>query len=198
MFKKNKGLLKILLLLPLSLFLSSCDLSEYFNISDSVADKIFPNVWDFLVQFIAFIIMIILIFIFAYKPIKKYIEKRQELMDKEVKDTFKNKKESEENLLNSKKEVALAHQKASKIIEDSIKEANEEKDKILVSANLEATKKIEEANVQIERNQKEAEKELKNEISDVAIKMSSKILEREVNDSDNKKIIDDFVKNSSK
>lgn len=198
MFKKKKGLLKILLLLPLSLFLSSCDLSEYFNISDSVADKIFPNVWDFLVQFIAFIIMIILIFIFAYKPIKKYIEKRQELMDKEVKDTFKNKKESEENLLNSKKEVALAHQKASKIIEDSIKEANEEKDKILVSANLEATKKIEEANVQIERNQKEAEKELKNEISDVAIKMSSKILEREVNDSDNKKIIDDFVKNSSK
>lgn len=198
MFKKNKGLLKILLLLPSSLFLNSCDLSEYFNISDSVADKIFPNVWDFLVQFIAFIIMIILIFIFAYKPIKKYIEKRQELMDKEVKDTFKNKKESEENLLNSKKEVALAHQKASKIIEDSIKEANEEKDKILVSANLEATKKIEEANVQIERNQKEAEKELKNEISDVAIKMSSKILEREVNDSDNKKIIDDFVKNSSK
>lgn len=198
MFKKNKGLLKILLLLPSSLFLSSCDLSEYFNISDSVADKIFPNVWDFLVQFIAFIIMIILIFIFAYKPIKKYIEKRQELMDKEVKDTFKNKKESEENLLNSKKEVALAHQKASKIIEDSIKEANEEKDKILVSANLEATKKIEEANVQIERNQKAAEKELKNEISDVAIKMSSKILEREVNDSDNKKIIDDFVKNSSK
>lgn len=198
MFKKNKGLLKILLLLPSSLFLSSCDLSEYFNISESVADKIFPNVWDFLVQFIAFIIMIILIFIFAYKPIKKYIEKRQELMDKEVKDTFKNKKESEENLLNSKKEVALAHQKASKIIEDSIKEANEEKDKILVSANLEATKKIEEANVQIERNQKEAEKELKNEISDVAIKMSSKILEREVNDSDNKKIIDDFVKNSSK
>ena len=198
MFKKNKGLLKILLLLPSSLFLSSCDLSEYFNISDSVADKIFPNVWDFLVQFIAFIIMIILIFIFAYKPIKKYIEKRQELMDKEVKDTFKNKKESEENLLNSKKEVVLAHQKASKIIEDSIKEANEEKDKILVSANLEATKKIEEANVQIERIQKEAEKELKNEISDVAIKMSSKILEREVNDSDNKKIIDDFVKNSSK
>lgn len=198
MFKKNKGLLKILLLLPSSLFLSSCDLSEYFNISDSVADKIFPNVWDFLVQFIAFIIMIILIFIFAYKPIKKYIEKRQELMDKEVKDTFKNKKESEENLLNSKKEVALAHQKASKIIEDSIKEANEEKDKILVSANLEATKKIEEANVQIERNQKAAEKDLKNEISDVAIKMSSKILEREVNDSDNKKIIDDFVKNSSK
>lgn len=192
--KTNKSKSKLILFLfPFSLVLSSCNISDYLNIKDSISNNIFPNLWDFLVQFLAFVIMSIIVVCFAYKPVKKFIETREELLNKEKSETFKNKKESEEILASSKKEIVLTHEKANKIIEEAKKEGENEKALILESASKEANKKIEEANEIIKAQKEKAKEEIKNEVSDVAISLSSKILEREVSDSDNKKLIDDFI-----
>ena len=161
--------------------------------SEDIASKIFPNVWDFLVQFLAFVVMVILITVFAYKPIKKYIQKRKELLENEVKEAKKQNEEAKKNLLSSQKEIAETHEKASKIIESAIKEGNERKEEIINEASKQAETKIREADEIIEKNKEDARKDIKNELSNVAIDLSTKILEREINDDDNKKLIDDFV-----
>ncbi len=191
--KTFKKLTKIFPLFLILLSVTSCNINDYLNIGDDIASKIFPNVWDFLVQFLAFVIMVILITIFAYKPIKKYIKKRQDLLDEEVNETKKRNEEAKTNLLISQKEIALTHEKASKIIENATKEGNERKEEIILRANKEAENKIKEADEIIKKNKIEAKNELKNELSDIALDLSSKILEREVNENDNKKLIDDFV-----
>ncbi len=191
--KKFKKITKIIPLFLILLSVSSCNINDYLNIGDDIASKIFPNVWDFLVQFLAFVIMVILITIFAYKPIKKYIKKRQDLLDEEVNETKKKTEEAKANLLISQKEIALTHEKASKIIENATKEGNERREEIILKANQEAENKIKEADEIIKKNKIEAKNEIKNELSDIALDLSSKILEREVNQTDNKKLIDDFV-----
>ena len=191
--KTFKKITKIFPLFLILLSVTSCNINDYLNIGDDIASKIFPNVWDFLVQFLAFVIMVILITIFAYKPIKKYIKKRQDLLDEEVNETKKRNEEAKTNLLISQKEIALTHEKASKIIENATKEGNERKEEIILKANKEAENKIKEADEIIKKNKTEAKNELKIELSGIALDLSSKILEREVNENDNKKLIDDFV-----
>ena len=192
MLKKKKILKLSLLILPLS-FLTSCDINDFLHLIEDMADKIFPNIWDFLVQFIAFIIMIALVTIFAYKPIKKYLNKRKELLAKEVEEAKKNNEEAKANLMSSSKEIALAHQKAQEILKRANEEALSEKEKILHQANEEAKMQIIKANIEIENNKTKAEDELKKELGSVAIDLSKKVLEREVNEEDNAKIIDDFI-----
>lgn len=193
MFKKLFNKLKILGIVPILLVLTSCDINDYLNLDEEIASKIFPNVWDFLVQFLAFIIMVILITIFAYKPIKRYVKKRQELLDKERDDTLKNKKESEETLLEAKETVRKSKEKATLIVEESKKTALEIKEKTLSDTKLEVEKMKLDATNDIEKQKEEALKEVKKETGELAILVSSKILEREVKEEDNKKIIDDFI-----
>ena len=51
---------------------------------------------------------------------------------------------------------------------------------------------------EISLEKEKAMKELKDQIVDVAFEASSKILEREVNSLDNKKIVDNFVEDLNK
>ncbi len=195
--KKNK-IAKTLILLFSLFSLTSCNVNDFLNLKEEISQKLFPNVWAFLVQFIAFIIMCIIIIVFAYKPIKAYINKRKELLNNEVKEAELNKTESEKLILDAQKEVANSRKKANEIIELAKKDAEIKKEEILESANEEAKNKIEEANAIIEKDKLEAEKEIKNNIAGVALDLSSKILEREVSSSDNEKIINDFINSLDK
>ncbi len=190
--KKNKIAKTFILLFSLC-SLTSCDVQDFLNLKEEISQKLFPNVWAFLVQFIAFIIMCIIIIIFAYKPVKAYIEKRKELLENEVKETETNKDKAKLLKLEAQKEIAISHKKANEIIERAQKEAEEKREEIITSADIEAQNKIKEANIIIEKDKLNAKKEIKNDLASVAIDLSSKILGREVSSSDNEKIINDFI-----
>lgn len=191
---KKKNILKISLIsLPLLSLLTSCNIEDFLSIGEEIPEKIFPNVWAFLVQFIAFIIMIILIIVFGYKPIKAFIKKRQEMLDNEVKETLKKNEEASQNLADSKKEIVELKAKASNIIDNAINEGNEKKDEIIKKANEEADEIIKDAHLSIELDKEKASKEIKDELGDVALSLSSEILKREVKKEDNDRLIDDFI-----
>ena len=94
--------------------------------------------------------------------------------------------------------LANAKAEATKIINDATKEATIAKDKILSDANDERRQLKEKTMNEISLEKEKAMKELKDQIVDVAFEASSKILEREVNNLDNKKIVDNFVEDLNK
>lgn len=192
--KKNiNKYLKFSIIFSFSLLLTSCNVSDFLNLKDEISQKLFPNVWAFLVQFLAFIIMCLIVFFFAYKPVKNYVQKRKDLLNNERNESLKNIEDSKVLKLESQKEIANSHKKASEIIESAKKEAEIRKEEIVESGEKIANSKITEANLEIERNKVEARKDIKKEIANAAIELSSKILEREITYEDNKKIIDEFI-----
>ena len=52
---------------------------------------------------------------------------------------------------------------------------------------------VEKANLETEREMKKAKVQLQNEISDMAMLMAEKIVEREINKDDHEKLIKDFI-----
>ena len=192
MFKRKKSLL-LLTFLGL-FFVTSCDISEFGeDITDSVIESLIPNFWAFLVQFLALLVLILLVFVFAYKPLKKFMDKRADFIYNEVNEAKENNVQSQKNLEESIKEIANSKKQGSLIIDEAKKDALIEKDKIIEDANKEALRIKKNTEEEIKEAKEKAKKEIHDEIINVALDASSHILDREINEDDDKKIIDNFI-----
>lgn len=193
---KKKGKIKYLLtIFPALFLLTSCSTDELGNsLSDSIEAKLIPNIWAFLVQLLAFIVLIIVVTKFAYKPVRKYLDKRSQILNDERKEAEELKQKAKENFYESEKKLAEVRDNASKIIDEAREKGKSEREIILKEANLEAQKVKANAYKTIEEEKSKAQKEIKEDIVDAAFSMTSKLLEREVNTKDNEKLVDDFVK----
>lgn len=191
----KKGNIKLtFLFLICSILLTSCNTENLGNdISNTISENLIPNLYSTLAQIAATIILFVCIIFLGYKPAKKFLSKRKELLDKEVDETKKNAAEAKMKNLEADKNIAKSKNKAKEIVNQAKIDANIQKEEILQSANEEASKRLKDTESIISKQKAEAYKEIKDVVVDVAFDATKKILEREVNKDDNQKIIDDFV-----
>ena len=78
------------------------DLAEEIS---SIGEKLIPNWFAFLVQLISLVLLLVIIFIFAYKPVKKLLNARAEYIEKEVKDAEEDKRIARENAVKSEQMI---------------------------------------------------------------------------------------------
>lgn len=192
----KKKVLKLSSLLMLSLFLCGC--SDVPLDSNQFLDRISFNLWDFLAVFAAFIILIVIAFFFGYKPVKAYIKKRKDYIEGNIK-TAEDRELKSRNIINEANEKAKEKQKEALLIVEKAKEdANKQKEQIINEAKDEAQNQIKNAQNQIAREIEASKDDIHKQIVDVALNASTKILEREVNEKDNERLIDSFVNDLKK
>ena len=177
----------------LPFFLASCG-EEHMGDITSVTEKLTDfNVWDFLITFLAFVVLLIIVFFFGYKPVKEVIQKRKEYVNSNIKEAEDRELKSRGLVDEAKETLEKSKKTALEIVESSKETALKEKEKILLSAKEEAKREIDKAHEDIKR-EIEAEKDnMHKEIVDVALKASEELLQRELNTKDNKRLLDDFV-----
>lgn len=191
----KKGNIKLtFLFLICSILLTSCNTENLGNdISNTISENLIPNLYSTLAQIAATIILFVCIIFLGYKPAKKFLSKRKELLDKEVDETKKNAAEAKMKNLEADKNIVESKNKAKEIVKQAKIDANIQKEEILQSANEEASKRLKDTESIISKQKAEAYKEIKDVVVDVAFDATKKILEREVSEKDNQKIIDEFV-----
>ena len=118
--KKRRGL-KLLLLLSSLTLLTGCDnLGE--EIGNTIKENLFTNIYATLAQIVATVVLLVLIIVFAYKPARKFLDKRRELLDKEVTETKKKNEEADENISKAKvKHKKLLNKQKMMQIEEKMK-----------------------------------------------------------------------------
>ena len=79
------------------------------------------------------------------------------------------------------------------MIESAKVSALNEKDKIIDDAKNEASLIKEKAKTDIEYERKTMKEQLNNDVVDIALLAASKVVEREVNEKDNQRIIESFI-----
>lgn len=162
---------------------------------DDIISKMFPeNIWVFVAQFLAFVVMIVLVTVFAYKPIKKALNKRKEYVNQNLKDAEKAKLEAADLKIEANKNVALSKKEANKILQN----VNIEADKLKLlkeeELNKEFLQKREEFNKELQIEKQKMIEDQKAEVISLAFEVSNKILEKNIDKKDNEKLIDEFVK----
>jgi len=166
------------------------------NAQEAVVDvgsKLIPSWLSFVVQVVAFAIMLIIVFIFAYKPVKKLLKKRSDYVEENIRQAEKDKADAKINLQQSNEMILASKKKANEIIEEANAQAMKNSQAIIDDTNKEVAKMKKNAEIDIENSKKEAKEEIQKEMIDVAIMASSEILKREVKSDDNERLAKDFI-----
>ena len=190
-----------LFFLPLiALGLTSCDteaISKELN-AETFMNKLIPNWPSFVAQLGALIVLIIVFFVFAYKPVKKILKKRQDHIEENIKEAELSKAKWQENELKSKETVLASQRTAADIVAEAKADALKEKDAILEQTQIEVNKMKLDAKNDIARMEQEAQEQIKKEIVNVALDASSELLGREVSSKDNARLLEEFVEDIKK
>ena len=149
--------------------------------------------WTFIIQIINLFIQVFLIKKFLFKPINDILEKRRNLADKEIKEAREAKTEADSLKEQYESSLTNAHAEAAQIVSDAQKEAQSKADTLVKDAQEEAAGIKARAAADIEQEKKKAINEAKDEISSRAMDIAGKVVEKEINEADHKKLIEDFI-----
>ena len=189
--KKNKTFVLVSLTM-FSLFLSGC--SDLPIDKESFLSRISFNLWDFVITFAAFVVLVLIAFFFGYKPVKKFIQKRKDYINGNIKEAEKREEESRNLVSEANENISKSKKEAMEIVSKAREDALKQKETILLSAKKEAQEEKVKAREEIEQEIKANQDDIHHEIVNVAMDASSKILGREVNKEDNKRLVNDFIK----
>lgn len=146
--------------------------------------------WTFVNLIVFFLILKKILF----RPVMGMIEKREQMINGQIQDAEQT--NTQAGLLKEKYEGELknANQEAAQIVKTAKERGKEEYQRILKNANEEASKVIADANKTIETQKEKAIQGIQNEIAGMAIAAASKVIQENVDQAANEKILDDFLK----
>lgn len=190
---------KLVFLLPILFCLTSCAdaIKDELN-AEKIMSKLIPSWASFVIQLAALLVLILVVIIFGYKPIKKIITKRQDYIDSEIKEAEKSKATWQENELKSKETVLASNRTAADIVAEAKTNALKEREQILSDTALEVERMKKDAENDIARMEVEAQEQIKKEIVDVALDASKELLGREVTSKDNTRLLEEFIEDIKK
>lgn len=162
--------------------------------SEDFLNKLFPNFWSWLINFLALIVLFVVVYFVAYKPIRKYVQARKDYVEKNLRDSESAKAINERKAKESDKLIANAKKEASGIIQKAKEDASKQAEVIVNDAKDEALKKQKEADIAIKQAEERSRVAIQEEIVNVAMDASKKVLGRSIDTKDNRRLVEDFVK----
>lgn len=154
--------------------------------------------WEMLFTWGNLLILFLLMKKFLFKPVKNILDKRE----KEVAASYENAKKANDDAAALKadyeEKLSGAKSEAAELISSATRKATITQEQIVKDAHEEADRIIKRAEAQIELEKQNAIGEAKNEISEIAVTLASKIIEKEISEEDHREMIDDFIKVAEK
>ena len=148
---------------------------------------------DVAIQLAGTIILFIIVRVFLWKPVTKYLESRKEIMDKQMQEA----KEHRENAVLLEEELNQKYAAAKSEIAELLKNAETQgklrKEEIISEAKAEAQRRIELAHEEIEAEIASKQNDIKNQIVSVAFIAAEKIIGREINQEEYLKVVTNII-----
>ena len=141
--------------------------------------------WTFIAQICNLFIQVYLI--------NKIIEERKAQADAHIQDALKEKTEAEAMKAEYEQNMLEAKNKANDILATAQKTAAVQSEEMLKEASLQAAAIKTKAENDIAQEKRKAVNEIKDEIGDMAMEIAGKVIEREINEDDHTKLINDFI-----
>lgn len=149
---------------------------------------------DIVQHVLCLLILIFFMTTLVYNPVLNFIKNRKASVEATVKENERLSAEVKEIKENADKIVEEARKKAEFISFEATKEAEIKSKEILAEAKKKSNEIIEQGKREIANQKAKLEAEVKAEVGALAIDIASKVLEREVSEQDNQKVIDECLK----
>ncbi len=143
---------------------------------------------------ITFLVLLWLLAKFAWRPLLRALEARQETIRKSLDDAQQARRELERLNQESAQILRNAHAEAESILAKSRAEAEKVREEIKQKARTDADGIIREARRQIETETGRALRQIRSEIADLSVAIASRLIQRNFSKEDNSALIEDTLR----
>ena len=147
-------------------------------------------VWTIL----TFLLLVFVLAKFAWKPLLKMLQDREDMVRSSLEDAEKAKSELEQLNEESEAIMAKARSEAQSILADGKAAAEKVKDDIIAKSKEQANKIREDAGNQIQVEKDKAISEIKKEVVNLTLSVAEKLIQKNLSDADNKSLIEESLK----
>ena len=157
-------------------------------------EGLFPTWTTVVATILALLIILIVLVKLVYKPVKKMHDDRRNYIQNNIDSAEAQNAEAVSDRELANDELINARLKATEIINKAKLESEDVRAERIAQAEKDARKIIEDAQINIKAQQAKFDEESREAIVEVALAAAAKVVEKEVDNDTNKKIIEDFVK----
>ena len=152
------------------------------------------SVPEFIWTIISFFLFMFLLNKFLFKPVMKIISDRQKEIDDLYADAGAAKEQARQLQESYQQKLNAAQETSDRIVKEAVARGQSREEQIIRDANAQAAAIMDKASRDIAQEKKKAINDAKNEISDLAMAIAGKVVERELKESDQASLIDGFIR----
>lgn len=142
---------------------------------------------------INFLILYFILRHFFFGKVEAIIEEREDLINQQLDNAEEEAEKARFMAIENERILKNARDEGKAITERYKGKAEKIYDEIIEEANKESKIILDRAKVEIERQKEKAEYELKKEAVELAILLSTKVIEKNIDENKNRELIDDFL-----
>ncbi|AID42242.1 F0F1 ATP synthase subunit B [Staphylococcus xylosus] len=143
---------------------------------------------------ITFGILLLLLKKFAWGPLKDVMDKREHDINKDIDDAEQAKLNAQKLEEQNKQTLKETQDEVQRILEDSKVQARKQHEEIIHEANIRANGMIETAQNEINSEKERAIADINNQVSELSVLIASKVLQKEISENDQKALVEKYIK----
>jgi F-type H+-transporting ATPase subunit b len=154
--------------------------------------------WPTLItQVITFVILLVLLRVFAYKPIMRMLDERSRRVKESMEQAESLKAQSARGEEELKKQLEAASHEGQERIARAVKAGEEVKQKAQEDARKEAANLVARARTEIQQERDDAIAGVRREFADLTVLAAGKVIEKSLDKKDHRELIDKVLQESS-
>ncbi|MAF85047.1 MAG: ATP synthase F0 subunit B [Dehalococcoidales bacterium] len=150
-----------------------------------------------LAQIINFAILLVLLYLVAYKPIMRMFDERSRKIKESIEQTESIKEQAAHAEEEAEKRIEAAGKEGQELVARAVRTGEEVRQQTQQEAKRDAELLIARARTEIQRERDEAIGELRKEFADLTIKAAEKVIDRSLDKKAHRQIIDKVLKEST-
>jgi F-type H+-transporting ATPase subunit b len=158
-----------------------------------------PTDWGLQIwTLVAFVVLLVLLSKFAFKPIAQALDRRSETIKKSIEEAERQRAEAKKLMDDYQKQLAEARSEANKIIEEARGLGENVRKEVVEKANAEASALLQRSQEELQRQREKGVQELKDTVASLSVQIASKVVEKEINEATHRQLVENLIKDLTK
>lgn len=147
-----------------------------------------------IVTLATFVILLALLKKFVWGPLKEVMDKRERDINKDIDDAEQAKINAQKLEEENRKTLKETQDEVQRILDDAKVQARKQHEEIIHEANVRANGMIETAQSEINSEKERALADINNQVSELSVLIASKVLRKEISEQDQKDLVEKYLK----
>jgi F-type H+-transporting ATPase subunit b len=161
--------------------------------STQSGDLLTPNGGLMFWTFVVFVFLLVILGRFVFPKITAAVEAREKALEEAIEGAKRDREEAARILAEQQRQIEAARQDAQKIIVEGRQIGEKLRAQMMEETHQQQQQMLERARSEIEREKEQAIADLRREAIELAIAGASKVIERNLDDQANRKIVESFL-----